>query len=354
MSDLVVLDGSYGEGGGQILRTALGLSALTGRPLRMENVRAGRTRPGLRPQHLAVVRAMARICDARLLGDQVGSRSLTFEPRTLPTAGEYVFDIPKMAGTPSAGSTALLFQALFLPLALANGVSTLRLGGGTHVRWSPPFHYLTEVYLPAVERMGFRADLELDQWGWYPKGGGRIVARIEGLGPHPTALSPLCLGERGRLIEVWGISATSNLPDHVRQRQRDQALRRLRARHIKADIRLVEAPSPGQGTMLFLLSQYEHISAGFTGYGRIRYPAEKVADDAFTAFDEHRASKAALDPHLADQVLLPMALVPGTSWYTTSRITRHLLTNRWAIQRFIEREIHVEGQEGAKGRVTIT
>ncbi|HUV95360.1 MAG TPA: RNA 3'-terminal phosphate cyclase [Anaerolineae bacterium] len=353
MSDIVLLDGSYGEGGGQIVRTALGLSALMGRPLHMENIRAGRSSPGLRPQHLAVARAMARICDARLLGDQVGSRSLTFEPRTLPVAGDYVFDIPKMAGTASAGSTALLFQALFLPLALASGVSRLRLGGGTHVPWSPPFHYLTEVYLPVVGRMGFRADLELDQWGWYPEGGGQVVARIEGLGPEPTSLSPLCLAERGRLVEVWGISATSSLPDHIRQRQRDQALRRLRARHIKADIDLVEAPSPGPGTMLFLLSRYEHISAGFTGYGRIRYPAEKVADDAATAFEEHRASEAALDPYLADQVLLPMALVPGTSCYTTSRITRHLLTNRWVIQRFIEREIHIEGEEGGRGKVTV-
>ena len=353
MTDTVLLDGSYGEGGGQIVRTALGLSALTGRPLRIEHIRAGRSKPGLRPQHLAVVRAMARICDAHLRGDQVGSRSLSFEPGASPKAGEYIFDIPKMAGTASAGSVTLLFQALFPPLALAKGVSTLRLAGGTHVRWSPPFHYLAEVYLRAMERVGFRAHLELDQWGWYPRGGGQMVAVVEGLGPNPTSLSPLRLCDRGRLTEVWGISAASNLPDHIRQRQRDRAQARLRARHIKANIELVDAPSPGPGTALFLLAEYEHLSAGFTGYGRIRYPAEKVADDAVQAFEDHRRSRAALDPHLADQVLLPLALVPGPSAYTTSRVTRHLLTNRWVIQHFIEREIRVEGQEGSHGQVTI-
>jgi len=353
MTDLVLLDGSHGEGGGQIVRTALSLSALTGRPLRVEKVRLARSKPGLRPQHLAALRAMARICDARLTGDQVGSRCFTFEPGALPKAGDYFFDIPQMAGAASAGSVTLLFQALFPPLALARGASTLRLGGGTHVRWSPPFHYLAEVYLPLVEQMGFRVRLEMEQWGWYPRGGGQMVAQIEGLGSETGALSPLRLIERGRLEKVWGISAASNLPDHIPQRQRERAQRRLRARHLKADIDLAKAPSPGPGTFLFLVAQYQHLAAGFSGYGRIRYPAEKVADDAVRAFEEHLSSKAALDPHLADQVLLPLALVPGASTYTTSRITRHLLTNCWVIGQFIEREMAIEGEEGSAGRVEI-
>lgn len=353
MPDAVALDGSYGEGGGQILRTALALSAMQGRALRVDNIRAGRSKPGLRPQHLAALRAMARLCDARVDGDEVGSRSITFVPNSPPRAGQYTFDIAAMAGSGSAGSATLLFQTLALPLAFCQEPSTLRLMGGTHVRWSPPYHYLTQVYLPLVASIGFEAHLELGQWGWYPRGGGEIVAHIAGSGCRPQRFTPLQMSERGKLIEVLGISAASNLPEHIVRRQAARAVQRLRARHIKARIERVMAPSPGPGTGLFLLAQYERVAAGFTGYGRIRYPAEKVADDAVKGFEAHLASKAALDPYLADQVLLPLALVPGPSHYTTSRVTRHLLTVQWVLQEFIEREIRIEGEEGSPGQVTL-
>jgi RNA 3'-terminal phosphate cyclase (ATP) len=365
MGDMIVLDGSYGEGGGQILRTALTLSALTGRALRLEKIRAGRKEPGLRPQHLAAVRAVAAICEARVRGDELGSSLLTFEPGTAPKAGEYRFDIPAVAETGSAGSVTLLFQALFLPLALAGAPSRLSLGGGTHVAWSPPYHYLTQVYLPTLEQMGFAARLELLKWGWYPQGGGEVLAHIEGI--EGGRLRPLDLCKRGKLLGVHGISAISNLPEHIALRQRDRALQRLRARHIKAEIEIVQGPSPGQGAVLFLVARYEGAVAGFTGYGRIRYPAEKVADAAVEEFEAYHLSKAALDPHLADQVLLPLALVPdtpdlvggnrglvpGPSRYTTSEVTRHLLTNCWVIQHFLEREMRIEGEQGTPGQVSI-
>lgn len=351
MRESVVIDGSYGEGGGQILRTALALSALSGRPLRLEKIRAGRKEPGLRPQHLAAVRAMASICEAEVQGDEVGSSQLLFVPGTAPKAGEYQFDIPTVAETGSAGSATLLFQALFLPLAFAGASSRLQLGGGTHVAWSPPYHYLTHVYLPTLEPMGLSAHLELRRWGWYPQGGGQVFAQIEGV--KEGGLRSLELSERGKLLGVYGISAISNLPEHIALRQRDRALQRLRARHIKAEIEIVHAPSVGQGTVLFLVARYERAIAGFTGYGRIRYPAEKVADDAVESFEAHHVTKAALDPHLADQVLLPLALASGPSRYTTSQVTRHLLTNGWVIQQFLEREIHIKGQEGAPGEVSI-
>ena len=353
MAKAVVLDGSYGEGGGQILRTGLTLAALTGRVLRIENVRATRSRPGLRPQHLAAVRAMATLCEARVQGDEVGSRTLTFEPNASPKAGQYTFDIASMAGTGSAGSVTLLFQALFLPLAFSEGTSTLRLIGGTHVRWSPPYHYLAEVYLPLMERVGYEVRLELGPWGWYPRGGGEMVAHVTGLGSDPKHLRPLTVCERGKLLQVRGISAASNLPRHVIRRQRERAIQRLRARHIKADIELIAAPSPGTGTVLFLLAQYEGIATGFTGYGRLRYPAEKVADDAVKGFEAHRVSKAALDPHLADQVMLPLALVPGPSCFTTGAVSRHLLTVCWVIRQFLDREMIIEGREKAPGKVRI-
>jgi len=353
MGDLVQLDGSYGEGGGQILRTALALAALTGRPVRIEKIRAGRDKPGLRPQHLAAVRALARICSGHVEGDQVDSRALIFEPGAPPQAGRYEFDVAKIAGSGSAGAVTLLFQALFLPLACAGGESQVVLRGGTHVPFSPPYHYLTEVYLPFVRRIGLEAQLEIGPWGWFPRGGGEMTARIAGLEHGDESLRPIEVGERGKLLAIRGLAAASQLPEHVAERQRQQALRRLKARHLKGEIEMLSPPSNGPGTMLFLIAECEHIVAGFNGYGRLRYPAEQVADDAAEAFGAYLSSKAAFDPHLADQVLLPLALTPGASAYTTSEGTRHLTTVSWVIQQFIEREIVIEGAEGAPGRVQV-
>ena len=353
MSPAVQIDGAHGEGGGQILRTALCLSALTGRPFEISDIRGGRDKPGLRPQHLAVVRAMATVFGARLRGDEIGSRALIFAPGSGSAASDLHFDIAAMSGSASAGSVTLLFQTLFPVLALTGQTTTLHLRGGTHVRWSPAFHYLTHVYLPFMQRIGLEATLDLGTWGWYPRGGGEALARIVGTEGGQAGLRGVDVGTRGRLLRVWGISAASNLPTHVAERQRDRAIQRLRARHLKARIETVSAPSPGPGTMLLVVAGYEHIVAGFTGYGRLRYPAEKVADDAMDAFEEHLGSKMALDPFLADQILLPLALAPEGSRYTTSRITRHLLTMIWSVQLFLDRDIIVAGQQGEPGEVAI-
>jgi RNA 3'-terminal phosphate cyclase (ATP) len=353
MPDLVTLDGSYGEGGGQIARTALTLSAITGRPFRLDNIRANREIGGLRPQHLAAVRAMAQLCSAHVQGAELGSRSLLFEPTASPSAGEYVFNIVALTDAQSAGSTTLLLQTVLLPLALVHGDSRVVLAGGTHVAWSPPYHFLADVYLPLLWRLGLEIRLELGRWGWYPRGGGEITACITG-GAARDALKPLLLTDRGRLLSVWGLSVASNLPEHIVERQRDRALARLRARHIKARIETPSAPSPGPGTLLFLVAEFERAIAGFTGYGRLRYPAEKVADDACDAFEAHLKGGGALDPHAADQALLPLALAPGASRFTTSAVTRHLLTNAWVIAQFGAGEITIEGDEGQPGSVTVT
>ena len=352
MPDFILLDGSYGEGGGQILRTALTLSALTGQPFQIENIRSKRSSPGLRPQHLAAVRAMALLCHAQVDGDALGASSLSFTPKRSPSGGQYLFDISQLAGTGSAGAITLLFQTIFLPLVFAPHPSTIQLVGGTHLPQSPSYHYLEQVYLPTLERIGISAKIALERWGWYPKGGGQMRADIPG-GMSEDKLQPFQLEERGKLRKLWGISAASNLPQHIIQRQRAQALKRLRSRRIKAEITPLAPPAFSPGTILFLVAQYEHSRAGFAGYGRLRYPAEKVADDAVDAFEEHLKSKAALDPYLADQILLPLSLIPQSSSYTTSRITQHLLTVRWVIQQFLPREILIEGTEGAPGKVHI-
>jgi RNA 3'-terminal phosphate cyclase (ATP) len=349
----VIIDGSYGEGGGQIVRTALSLSALTGRPFTLERIRARRSNPGLGAQHLAAVRATALVCQAEVEGDEMRSRQLSFTPTTPPEPGEYTLDISDLAGIGSAGATTLLFQTVFVPLALSPGPSTLHLRGGTHVRWSPPYHYLSHVYLPLVRRIGLEAQVSLDTWGWYPASGGSWEAHIPGTA-RLEALRPLTLLERGALEAVVCVSAASNLPEGIIKRQTETAVQRLKARRIKPEIEETAPPSPGPGTILFLLAEYEHVAAGFAGFGRLRYPAERVAEDAVDAFEDYHGSHQALDPHLADQVILPLILAPGSSTFTTSAVTQHLLTVAWLVQQFSDRRVEISGEQGEPGTVTIT
>ncbi len=353
MSDFFELDGSYGEGGGQLVRTALALSALQSRPFRMVKVRAGRSSPGLKPQHLAAIRAMGRVCDAEITGDEIDATAFSFAPRAKPKAGDYTIDVSVLSERSSAGSASLIFQMLLLPLALdGERPSHLTFRGGTHVRWSPCYHYLTEVYLPLISRIGLSCRLELGSWGWYPQGEGEFHATVQPLTSRDE-LRGFELVRRGDMVEAWGISAASNLPQHIIERQRDQLAAQLRSRHIKPDIITIDAPSPGKGTVVFLLAQYENASAGFTGYGRLRYPAERVADDAFEEFDAYRRTDGALDPYLADQIMLPLCLAQGGSHYSTSRITEHLLSMAWLLRQFVDRKIEVQGEKGRPGRVLI-
>lgn len=348
---MIVINGSYGEGGGQVLRTSLTLSALLGQPMRIENIRAKRSKPGLQAQHLTGVWAIAQICDAELAGADLGSLSLTFKPRSSPQAGEYSFDVAQARKGGSAGATSLVFQTLLLPLALAPGQSRLTIDGGTHVAWSPPFHYLKHVYLPTLARMGLEAQAEIEKWGWYPIGGGQMTAAISGRGE--SDLSGLDLVERGELKRLWGISAASNLPAHISQRQKKRADGYLRKRGFTPQIEMVEAPSPGTGTVVFLVAEYEHAVAGFFSPGRRGKPAEKVAEEACREFMAYHQSGACLDKHLADQLILPLALAPAPSAFTTSEITQHLLTSIWAVEQFLDVRFQIEGEEGEKGKVQV-
>jgi RNA 3'-terminal phosphate cyclase (ATP) len=323
---VLALDGAHGEGGGQLLRTAVALAVALRRPLALTRVRVRRPKPGLRPQHLTVVRALARIADATVHGDELGSTELSFVPRTV-RAGEHVIDIAAI--TPSAGSVALLFQALLLPLALAGAPSRLVLRGGTHVPWSPVVPYLTEVFLPALASIGLHAAIELRRWGWYPAGGGEIVARIEPWTPGAGfAATPAV--EAARLA---GLSAVSRLPLTIAERQRARAEERLRAAGLDADIALErDETARGPGTLVFLAARGR---AGFSALGRRGLPAEAVADAAVDALLAWRASGAAIDAHLADQLLPFLALARGPSRYTCPELTSHLRTVAWLVRQFL-------------------
>jgi RNA 3'-terminal phosphate cyclase (ATP) len=348
---LIPIDGSYGEGGGQVLRTSLALSALLGEAVRIENIRAKRPKPGLQAQHLTGVLATAQICNAELKGAELGSQTLTFAPQAPPQAGDYTFDVAEARKGGSAGSTSLVFQTLLLPLAFAEGDSHLTLRGGTHVAWSPPFHYLRHVYLPTLARMGIEATVEINQWGWYPIGGGEIRARIKGQGTgdkdlpsisHP--LSAINLTERGELKHLWGISALSNLPAHIGQRQKRQAERLLRERGFAPEMEIVDAPSPSRGTVVFLVAEFENVVAGFTSYGARGKRAEKVAEEACRELIQYYDSGQALDKHLADQLILPMSLAAGQSGFTTCEITQHLRTNVGVVEQLMGVKAEIEGK----------
>ena len=346
---MLSIDGSYGEGGGQVLRTSLALSAITGQPVRIEGIRAGRRKPGLRPQHLTGVRAAAKICDAQVEGAKLNSQALTFAPHSAPKAGSYTFDVAQAAKGGSAGSASLILQTVLLPLALAEGTSQLTIRGGTHVAWSPPYDYVKRVYLPALARMGLEAKVNIRRWGWYPIGGGEIKATVtgKGKGSPPTGLD---LAQRGALLRVRGLSASSNLPKHIRTRQERTALQVLRSNGVNARIEVVDAPSKGVGTVVFCWAEFENSVAGFTSLGERGKPAERVAEEAASELVRFLQGDAALDRYLADQLVLPMALAAGSSQFSTEVVTEHLLTNAWVVNRFFPNRVRVEGEEGRPGR----
>jgi len=339
------IDGSTGEGGGQILRTSLTMSAVLNHPVRIRNIRAGRDTPGLQPQHLTCVNALAKITSADVAGAAFGSQQLKFEPRVL-RSGDYRFDVAE--GRPSAGSLSLVFQSILLPLAFAGGISKVKLLGGTHVPWSPPVHYLQMVYLPTIAEMGLQANIELKKLGWYPKGGGEVLAEI-----HPAQLHEMDLSERSRWIDVKGISVVGNLPLSVARRQQDQALKVLKSEDIEASFESVDLPSSGQGTFVFILAELEKSRAGFIALGARGKRAEEVGEEASQQCMDFLRANAAIDEHLADQLIPLMALARGYSVFKTSRITRHLLTNIWVAEQFLPVRFRVEGEEGQPGTVSV-
>ncbi len=346
---MITIDGSYGEGGGQILRTSLTLAAITGKPLKMVNIRAGRKNPGLAAQHLTAVLAAAAVCDAHLEGVHLGSQTLTFVPRSPPQAGSYSWDVAAARKGGSAGSISLILQTVLLPLTLAEGRSKVTVKGGTHVPWSPPYHFLERVYLPTLARLGIEARADIERWGWYPIGQGSVKVQIK---EATSTLKPIDLNERGELSRLSGLSAFSNLPKHIAQRQRDRALGVLRVEGFEADVRIVEGKSLGRGTMLFLWAEFENGVAGFTALGVPGKPAERVAEEACHAFLGYYHSGAVVDKHLADQLILPLAVADGLSTFTTCQITQHLITNIWVVERFVDIDYQVEGSKGEKGRVS--
>ncbi|MFP3853429.1 MAG: RNA 3'-terminal phosphate cyclase [Anaerolineales bacterium] len=331
--DLLAIDGSHGEGGGQLLRTSLSLAAVTGQAVQLEKIRANRSNPGLAPQHLTAVWALAEICRAQVKGDHLRSTEVTFEPTTRPQSGEYSFDVAEAAEGGSAGSVTLLAQALLPALALAEGTSQLQLNGGTHVRWSPSFHYLDSVYLPQLKALGMDVEAELDSWGFYPAGGGRI--QMEVVPAPPRSWQPLIIESRGALTAVEGAAVASNLPAHIAQRMTDRARNLLAELDVPYRVEPARISAQGKGAGIFLTAVYESLCAGFTGHGELGKPAEAVAEEACQRLLTHHRTGAAVDVHLADQLLLPLSMAAGVSRFETSEISSHFQTNVWVLRQLL-------------------
>ncbi len=342
MNRLIEIDGSVGEGGGQVLRTALALSVATGTAIRISHIRAGRPNPGLAHQHLTCIRAATHVASARVRGAELGAQTLEFEPGQ-PCPGEYSFDVT------TAGSVSLVLHTLFLPLSLAKGDSRITLRGGTHVKWSPSFEFLHNQWLFYLRKIGFSLSACLEKAGYYPKGGGLLKARIQTAGQ----LRPLVLSDRGQLREVRGQVFVSNLKRAIAERQLARVRDILKSRNLSPEIETCEYASPGTGTGTHLHAEFENGSGSYTSLGEKGVPAERVAADAADNLWHYIESGAAVDPFMADQLILPLAFAEGESFFTSERVTQHLVTNARIVEMFLPIKVDVRGQLGQPGEVRV-
>lgn len=340
---MIELDGSFGEGGGQILRSGLALSLLTGQAFRLRNIRARRPKPGLQPQHLMSVQAAARIGSAHVEGASLNSTTLVFEPGPV-APGTYHFAI----GT--AGSTGLVLHTVYLPLALAGGPSSVTIEGGTHVKTSPCFHFLDVTWRSYLARLGLDINLAMQRPGFYPRGGGRIRAEI----PAVERLHGLQLLELSRVTRASVLSVVAGgLPESIAERQAKRAAQRLKGLGLKVESR-VETWENGPGTLLGVELATEPVPTFFFALGARGKTAEAVADEAADQVQAFLAAEpAGVDEHSADQLVLPLALSPEPSAFRTAVVSSHLLTNVAVVGRFLERPIVCEGDEGGPGVVRL-
>ncbi len=337
---MITINGSFGEGGGQILRSSLALSIVTGIPFRIDNIRAKRRKPGLMRQHLTAVRAAAEVCKAKVKGDEIGSTDLSFAPGSV-AGGDYEFSI----GT--AGSTTLVLQTILLPLTLAERPSRIVLEGGTHNPFAPPFEFLERAYLPLLNRMGPQVAVTLERAGFYPAGGGRVVAEI-----LPVAsLSGINVLERGELKRRLGQAVVSNLPRRIAEREVRVIQKRLGWDGNETVIVEVERPV-GPGNIVTIELQHENVTEVFTGFGEKNRSAEAVATHAVQQCQRYLKTDAPIGEHLTDQLILPMALAKSGTFRSTG-LSRHAETHIELIGKFLDVRIETKRHEDSTVTVAI-
>lgn len=324
---MLAIDGSHGEGGGQIIRTSLALSLITGKPFHVKHARANRAKPGLRQQHLTAVRAAATIGNAQVEA-AVGSTEFTFHPGTV-TPGDYTFNV----GT--AGSTTLVLQTVLPPLMIAATPSVLRFEGGTHNAHAPPYDFLERTFLPLVSRMGPQILIELGRYGFYPPGGGRFDVFIEPV----THYSRLELTDRGRILAKRARALVVNLPASMAERELQVVKEKMELSDEQLQPEISDnAISPGTAVMIEI--QSEHLTEIFTSIGERGIRAEVIAAQAADEALGYLEAQAPVGEHLADQLLIPLALCAGGTFATT-KLSLHTQTNIYIIQKFLDVDINV-------------
>lgn len=316
------IDGSYGEGGGQIVRSAVALSALTGQEIRIDNVRAKRGKPGLAAQHLTAVMGVASLCDGEVDDGFIGSTSIGFRPGKV-LGGRYELDV----GT--AGSVTLVLQACMLASVHAPMATEMVIKGGTNVRMSPPVDYYSEVLLPLLARMGVEVELEVLSRGFYPQGGGEVQVVL----PPAPQLIPLDIMERGKLEEVGGIVFSQNLPEHVGQRLGHAARKAFLGHDLK--LRNMRSSGHSTGAGLSLHARYQNTVMGADALGEKGVPAERVGEEAVERLKEEMVGPGTLDGHAADQLVAYMALANRPSRFIVQDVSLHLSTQMWLLRQFL-------------------
>ena len=330
---MIAIDGSHGEGGGQLLRVAVALSAITHTPVTIDRIRAGRPNPGLAAQHVTALRAVAELASGEMDGLEIGSSRIAFRPGEI-AGGDHAFEV----GT--AGSVTLVLQAC-LPVASAASAAThLRVGGGTDVRWSPPLDYFARVFLPWIRRLGGQADLLSHRRGYYPRGGGEVELAIQ-----PTATwSSIQLSDPGALERVRGIAHVSNLPEDIPKRMKTAALRRL---HGVQDAKIEERAYPtedavGQGGAVVIWAEREHTLLGADALAERGKSSERVGEEAAEALETEVLSGATVDVHAADQILAYLALADRPSAFLVREVSAHLRTMAWLVPQFLGRRVEFQ------------
>lgn len=325
---MIEIDGSMGEGGGQVLRTAISLAMVLGQPFRIRNIRAGRRKPGLLRQHFTAITAAQEICGARVEGAQLGSGQLEFRPGAV-RSGDYRFAIG------SAGSTTLVLQTILWPLLLAEGPSRLAVEGGTHNPAAPSFEFLARAFAPRLAQLGAPLDLQLDRAGYYPAGGGQVTATIAG----GATLRPCTFLTRGEVTQLHAHAIVSELPPRIADRELQVAKTELGLRRpaLQREVR----PSSGPGNVFQLYASGEWGSEVFTGFGVHGVRAEQVAKRTCEDFERWRDAEVPIGLHLADQLLIPMALAGGGS-FTTLSPSLHTQTNALIVERFTGHKVRFD------------
>jgi len=346
--DRIEIDGSVLEGGGQILRVSVALSAVTGKPIRIYNIRAKRSPPGLRAQHMNAVRALAQLVDAEVAGLGISSKEIEFNPSSLK-GGSFNIDV----GT--AGSTSLVLQALMPAMSFSRSKIFVEITGGTNNPMAPAVDYLQEVLLPVVSKMGYKGSIELLRRGFYPRGQGIVRAAVEPI----KALNPIIMERLGEIEDVRGTSYSSRLPAHIVERMARSAERvitRAGYKKVKIDLEALQAnqgrcaADPGCGIILFAKSKQGAI-LGADSLGELGKPAEKVGTEAAEQLLRELKAEAPVDRHLADQLIVYMSLADGRSTIRTSELTLHALTCIHLSEKMVGARFKIEGEEGGPSTI---